>query len=202
MVITKVTDSHKPINANDSKPMKRKHPFERKSFHTTTTTRINKNCPVCSGSHIIRRCQTFLAKDCFERKSLVDRHRLCLNCLSGQHLMSQCSSAQNCRQCGLRHHTLLHFPVNPSTNASSSSGFAANHTVPGKPNTNQASISSYATEFHTHHTNVLPAANHRTPKKVLLVTALIPVENMKTDKIVVLRALIDDCSEGTIITEH
>ncbi|XP_055307758.1 uncharacterized protein LOC129571911, partial [Sitodiplosis mosellana] len=208
-----VHDSHKVSNthANDSKQVKRNKNFERKSFHTTTARNSNtngnsnptENCPVCNGTHVVRRCPTFIAKDCFERKALADRLKLCLNCLSRQHLIAQCGSAKNCLQCGLRHHTMLHFPVTSSNSAASSTNNAASFTntaVPGRPAPNQASNSFSNPEMRTLATNVFSTIH--APKSVLLATALIPVENVKTGKVTVLRALIDDCSEGTIISEH
>lgn len=211
-------DPNKPPHSNDSRPVKRNNNnrVERKSFHTTTrntnnndnnhNSNNNEQFPVCSGTHIIRRCPTFLAKDCFERKNVVDRMKLCINCLSRQHLISQCSSVKNCLQCGLRHHTLLHFPVTSSNLSPNSLSFASGVTsnaVRGNSTANQASISSqHSNQVQIHSTNVLSAATTHSHKDVLLATALVPVENVKTGKTVVLRALIDDCSEGTLISEH
>ena len=53
-------------------------------------------------------CETFKGKSLEERTKIVKEARLCFNCFSNQHSVKYCKSTQNCRQCGKRHHTLIH----------------------------------------------------------------------------------------------
>lgn len=177
---TKAIDHQKPNNSTIvSKPNQRHQRAERKTFHVTATQPKVDKCVLCGGAHIIRKCPTFLAKDCFERKNIVDKHKLCLNCMSGAHYVNQCSSQRNCLQCGGRHHTLLHF------------NFNANSTGNTGPNESNQRIQTCTT-------SMIPTIKQ--PPKVLLATALIPVVNTVTGRKLILRALIDQASEGTLIT--
>ncbi len=38
-------------------------------------------------------------------------HRLCMNCLGGNHFVKQCKSNHQCKKCQKPHHTLLHVEV-------------------------------------------------------------------------------------------
>ena len=89
---------------------------------TTSTSReasrlaINKdakasNCPLCVQCHPLYRCGVFKSKPVEERRSLVNRKRICFNCInSTEHTASSCKSPMRCRVpgCGRSHHTLLH----------------------------------------------------------------------------------------------
>ncbi|XP_044749831.1 uncharacterized protein LOC123310430 [Coccinella septempunctata] len=66
-------------------------------------------CFLCSSSHPLYKCQSFLAKTPQERFSLVKQHNLCVNCLISPHSVRNCSSSHKCRICKLPHHTTLHF---------------------------------------------------------------------------------------------
>lgn len=82
-----------------------------KSFHATTKP---THCPMCSEFHVIRKCSAFLKLSVTEREAIVDKHKLCRNCLSSGHIRDNCLSSKNCITCGGRHHTLIH-PSKPAT---------------------------------------------------------------------------------------
>ena len=66
-------------------------------------------CKVCEkGSHQLYSCPDFKAMDIPTRISIVNRSKLCLNCLGADHSIKQCRSKHSCRECRGRHHTLLH----------------------------------------------------------------------------------------------
>ncbi|XP_072766649.1 uncharacterized protein [Anoplolepis gracilipes] len=64
-------------------------------------------CALCKGKHPLMQCSDFKAKSADERKSLVESHRLCFNCL-GNHFIAKCQSTKTCLMCRARHHTMLH----------------------------------------------------------------------------------------------
>lgn len=139
------------------------------------------DCPLCKENHIIRRCPLFLSKTAYERKKIADQSNLCGNCL-GFHHISKCTSTRNCLQCGQRHHTLLHFPVTvQQSNASA---------------TTDHNLSSNNTQFSSQSVSDGPIS------KVLLATALVRVQNTQSGCSEVLRALIDQGSEVTLISER
>ncbi len=84
--------------------------------------RPNPKCVVCSESHLLIRCPTFISFDVDRRNKLVREHRLCLNCFSGRHGCKNCPSRFTCKTCGSKHHTLLHKDRETATPTQSSVG--------------------------------------------------------------------------------
>lgn len=52
-------------------------------------------------------CSAYKESSPAERKSLVEKHQLCRNCL-GNHTTAACPSKKGCFTCGERHHTTIH----------------------------------------------------------------------------------------------
>lgn len=110
-------NSSNNYNNNTKRSSYQPHKSESKRIHTFSKNNNSNSdhCVHCGASSLhntIRRCPIFLAKVGFERKSIAEKHKLCFNCLSKSHTSSSCTSQVNCRTCGQRHHTLLHFPTN------------------------------------------------------------------------------------------
>ncbi|XP_044248692.1 uncharacterized protein [Drosophila takahashii] len=160
------------------------------SCHTSGVTTNSVRCAHCNDQHILRRCPDFLAKDSFARKLIVDRSKVCLNCLSPTHSLSKCNSSKNCLQCGQRHHTLLHFPT--QVKASDVAQSAGNIT---SLNSQGLTASSNTTQL------ISASASHSTPHTMILATALVRLHSNATGQSAVVRALIDHGSEGTLVTE-
>ncbi|XP_037959398.1 uncharacterized protein LOC119688805 [Teleopsis dalmanni] len=186
---------------------KRQH---KKSHHSALNTSL---CPLCQNNHVIRRCHQFLNKDCFERKSIASRLKLCLNCLCRSHTVSQCPSTKNCQQCGQRHHTLLHFPPLENSAKPNSNVDIASHNLSNKVDRQQHNVPSpqtfNGTPFLQSNTILSPDYPLTTAdytegeqQRVLLATALVSVKNELTNQAVILRALVDQGSECTLISEH
>jgi len=67
------------------------------------------NCTQCqNGNHPLYLCAAFKAKSVEERSSTASRLKVCHNCLSYNHFSGDCPSRRSCRDCGGRHHSLLH----------------------------------------------------------------------------------------------
>ena len=62
----------------------------------------------CSGSHSISQCDRYKQLGTREKKAVVRKLKLCMNCL-GRHFVADCPSKFSCRTCNGRHHTSLHF---------------------------------------------------------------------------------------------
>ena len=62
------------------------------------------------------------------RKQHLSKYPHCMNCLGAGHSLKQCHSKRSCRDCGQRHHSILHVEVTPQvpqptdTAAASSTG--------------------------------------------------------------------------------
>ncbi|XP_075150253.1 uncharacterized protein LOC142224367 [Haematobia irritans] len=66
------------------------------------------SCGLCQEDHAISSCPRFREKSARQRYETVERRGYCRNCLARSHLAPDCQSLSGCRQCNLRHHTLLH----------------------------------------------------------------------------------------------
>src|SRR6266576_328009 len=106
------------------------------------------SCPHCSQPHFFYRCPAYNSAPVTERKDIVRRLHLCLNCLRPGHRVAVCTLAKRCAKCGLAHHTSLHDGpeaqpnaptggqqqpsgnVRPSSNYSSSNNYNRNVNLP------------------------------------------------------------------------
>lgn len=109
--------------SSDSDPPPAKHrKFEQKSKFNAFVTSI-KNCPVgCKEDHFLYKCDKFLKMPVHQRIQLVKKHNLCNNCLR-DHGKNQCRFG-NCKQCNLRHNSLLH--ISKANNDSKNSKISEN----------------------------------------------------------------------------
>lgn len=90
----------------------KKNDREAKSSKSTQDKPQNnqKNCFICgSKEHSIFYCAAFNKLSIKERWEAVSKARRCYNCMSWGHSVQKCPSNVNCKECGARHHTLLHF---------------------------------------------------------------------------------------------
>ena len=79
----------------------------------------------CSGSPSISQCDRYKLLGTCERKAVVRKLKLCMNCL-GRHFVADCPSKFSCRTCNGRHHTSLHFdrPVEQQSGVTSGATFS------------------------------------------------------------------------------
>lgn len=165
---------HNPFSA-DSHP-KSNPRAQRHHSHMAST---NFECVLCKDNHYIRACPSFLRMNVKDRFKTAQQNHICINCLVPGHTVSQCHNKMNCTVCDRRHHTLLHFPPNPTTNHT-------NHASSTSPPAEQESTSVALTST--------PVSN-----PILLATARINAFNA-CGEIVPLRALIDPGSQVSFIT--
>ena len=76
-----------------------------RSFPAVIETR---KCSFCDEVHSILRCNKLIGLKPEDIKAKAVQLQLCFNCLRGGHLQPDCPSKFTCRECGLKHHTLLH----------------------------------------------------------------------------------------------
>ena len=67
-------------------------------------------CWLCRDSNKISDCTVLKATPVDDRREFIKKNKLCFNCLSSYHMISQCRSKHSCKVsgCNKRHHTLLH----------------------------------------------------------------------------------------------
>ena len=85
--------------------------YERTHQRGKSEQRINarKNCPLCSQSHNLGKCQKFLSENVYDRQQTVRQLHLCPNCLT-EHPKGQCNSKYRCQvdNCNGFHHSTIH----------------------------------------------------------------------------------------------
>ncbi|XP_059226988.1 uncharacterized protein LOC131998556 [Stomoxys calcitrans] len=168
--------------------------------NTTIRTQNTKCCQICKATHFIRDCPKFIEKNINDRIHVVKVSHLCYNCLSTNHGVKECKSKFTCRECNLRHHTMLHKgqenqPCNqdsardaaqPSTSAA-----ALTTRIQSTPDTQQNNIATLTLQDNRiceHH-----------PGGTLLFTAIVQIESR--GQLFDARAIIDSGSQSTFITE-
>lgn len=143
-------------------------------------------CVICKGDHYVTCCPTFTKADAAKRVELVNSTNLCYNCLSKKHSANKCTSKVRCMVpgCGRKHHTMLH--------SNKLTGNDGGGTSPGSnSNTNS-------------HSTQLNGPSIRVPSTdtiTLLPTAWVILES-PTGLSAPVRALLDQASEGSFITER
>ena len=99
---------------SDSSRLRQNQERPRRSAFATQVESANderrqRPCYMCEELHPIWNCETFIKCPVDKRIEFVKEKRLCFNCL-GPHKKMDCRSKYKCRECHMRHHTLLHDP--------------------------------------------------------------------------------------------
>ncbi|XP_063618731.1 uncharacterized protein LOC134791612 [Cydia splendana] len=143
------------------------------------TAEVDTECTYCKKSHYICHCTEFTQLNIDERKEFVKNNNLCFNCLVKGHSIRNCRQATTCKTCNRKHHTLLHYQ-----------SIAANTVTMETPTEPEDTQIKELTSLKV----------SQKGKKVILATAQIYLKD-SSGSLVQLRALIDQGSEGTFITE-
>ncbi|XP_054083224.1 uncharacterized protein LOC128920268 isoform X1 [Zeugodacus cucurbitae] len=169
--------------------------------HTFVSNQNNQRqllCDLCKEGHKLRSCEIFKKLPVSDRNNVVRQHRLCINCLSNNHMTKDCESKFNCVYCQRRHHSLLHitnFQNMKQNKFNKTTGLVATTTSNNPEISNpekreeQPSCSKAAK---------IQALHSENESKILLPTAVITIEH-KGD-LFKLRALIDQGSQRSFIS--
>ena len=141
------------------------------------------NCPVCqSNEHGIYYCPKFLEMSPFLKRHTITKLNFCNNCLYN-HYGKTCSSNKRCRECNGNHNSILHEAFTKLRNV-----------------TPEASVSR-VTSANVMEKTSLHVAQKQNIQAILLATAIIQAKG--SDGVYrKLRALVDQGSQVSIITEH
>ncbi|KAJ8914076.1 hypothetical protein NQ315_014270 [Exocentrus adspersus] len=189
-----VSSSRKPISKSPSTPCSSSKSL---SFVVSTDPVKDNKCSLCNSSHPLHKCPDFLNKLPLDRYNLVRASRGCLNCLAFNHFVQKCSSKQNCRTCGRRHHTLLHFQeqLSPAPSNSTAVSAADGNITPAPCTSNSKDVGDQSNSIQVVNTTV---SNEST---VLLSTTVVQILD-SAGKYQAVRALIDQGSQANFITEN
>lgn len=148
----------------------------------TFVTEVNSECTYCAQNHYICHCKDFAQLDVPQRQDFIKKNGICFNCLVKGHSVNTCRQSTTCRKCNRRHHTLLH-----STTLSKNPPVPDTNHPASKPETS-TSIPTVTAKAEVHN------------EQVILATAQIAAQSRNNDTII-LRALIDQGSQASFITE-
>ncbi|XP_063636142.1 uncharacterized protein LOC134806751 [Cydia splendana] len=146
------------------------------NYHSNYHVSTNKiKCSLCNDDHALFQCKRFLSMTPNEQLKHVTKSNICKNCLY-VHTKNYCKSEKRCKECNEPHNTMIHkaFANQPSSSSS-----------PAVPSQRQAQNSFVV----------------GSDEDSLLPTALIQVAD-ENGNYHTLRALIDQGSEITLITEN
>ncbi|XP_075157511.1 uncharacterized protein LOC142230768 [Haematobia irritans] len=156
-------------------------------------------CPICREVHFIRDCPKFIEKNINDRIHVVKVAHLCYNCLSSNHGIKDCKSKYSCRECKMRHHTMLH----KGTETQNVTHDPTRELV--RPSTSTAALTTQIQSTPNMENNIttLTLQDDRTcedhPRGTLLFTALVQIESR--GQLFDARAIIDSGSQSTFISE-
>ncbi|XP_072946331.1 uncharacterized protein [Epargyreus clarus] len=150
-----------------------------KMFHVAS-----ESCILCSGDHRLYNCKEFAKQDTDSRREFARTNNICFNCLGKNHTAYNCRHSTRCRLCKKRHHSLLH-PKNLSKSTDNEKSVADVVAATSSSLVESTNVVSCFSDF---------------PSQSLLATALVEVKS-KNRATVVLRALLDQGSQASFITE-
>ncbi|XP_050500987.1 uncharacterized protein LOC126880951 [Diabrotica virgifera virgifera] len=176
--------------------------------NTFSVTSQDPFCHYCKNKHYINNCVEFGKLRTFVRYEQAKKLGLCLNCLKKANHTSKYCKAGNCRKCGQKHNTMLHYDVRPNT-----------ATEVGRPGGNKeydgakageagnsgglqvGTSSSQALEVTQHVGSVVLDNGIEVPGEILLATALVQVM-AKDGSWQTCRVLLDSGSQPNLITSE
>lgn len=172
------------ISLHDSKPGQHKgRNYEAKVFFTKKPESNYFKCVLCASQHKLYACNQFNKMSVPERKDVLNKFKLCFNCLNYGHQVASCNFS-GCPRCGKKHNSKIHDDNSEST------------PEPGNPSQEVQSIST--------NNSVLYASNshHHTPttiSTVMLTTAIVYAHGPDGQR-QCCRAVLDSGSQLNFIT--
>ncbi|XP_070155252.1 uncharacterized protein [Polyergus mexicanus] len=189
--------SKQHLIAIGSPPPSKKHQ-RRSDVYAHATAASSKSwdsrssCPLCQELHALRACAKFKAYPVEQRRDCIRKRRACFNCLGSDHNASSCPSANRCRQCQSKHHTLLHFKDDATARATA--------TADGTPD-HEDGIMTPESSTTKAFNSTISVLSSSTRGCVLLATARVVLMG-ESGRSVNVRALLDSGSEASFVSER
>ncbi|KAF0746453.1 Integrase catalytic domain-containing protein [Aphis craccivora] len=174
---------YKPSTVSNVINTGNKKQFVRTTARLEADSQTNNQSSICTQNHIIYKCNTFMKSKPSEQLNLAKRAKLCFNCLRTTHGANRCTNEKACKNCGLRHHTLLHLDIRKVS-------------TPEGENTSSDLVKEHGFQSTM---SQLGAAYPTTPQNVILSTVLVHVSG-KNGRTVLCRALLDSGSQSHFVT--
>ena len=159
-----------------------------------------QQCECCEEEHRIFKCGKFEGLGVKERAQLNKTKGLCFNCLRPEQRAENCEGS-SCRQCGQKHHTLLHRQDAHQVNSQLKKLFGNSRKAKvGEQEKATSGASSSNAEQITIDQKITAALTHEDKtQEIFLQTAIVAV-NVQGE-IVYLWAILDSASQNNLVTE-
>ena len=173
------------------------------SLIPSSKTPADQNCPLCNAHHDLAKCSKFLKGSVDERSEVIRSKGLCYGCFKSGHMSSGCRNRSICKECGRRHHTLLHGVKPRSTERSpqpepklqeTQQTSSRNESLGEKPPVAESTSSHLISVVHS---SAAESASVITNCRIIQVM-LFHKDN--TEKAIKVYALLDDASDTTFVT--
>ncbi|XP_046417532.1 uncharacterized protein LOC124178336 [Neodiprion fabricii] len=195
-----------------SNPIAKANPQRSAKVHQTNINRANENeskqstavpsglnCALCTKSHYISTCPEYRNRTPDQRRELLVQRNLCFNCL-GAHQFRNCRTAKRCQVCTGPHHTTIHRSKAVEQRAPGFSATSPSETPEPSKQTDGAAIPGRDDQPSTSVSTNVALTSTIQYKPVLLATALVKVTS-RTGEELIIRALLDQASEVSFVTE-
>lgn len=169
-----------------------------KSFVISANKDGQRPCVVCQGKHRIFDCKVFNSLSTDEKWAQTAKLKLCYNCLRPDHDAARCRLG-GCRVCKRRHNTVLH-----KHTTDTSKPLGTNHNRAPVANTSTHLVSNDVSSVNEGSENLTSTPPNvmsaMSSSEVLLSTAIIEILNPQTNKVEIVRALLDSGSQSSFMT--
>ena len=191
------------LSANSLATSGTPHPSDLASSTKPFADQTDQACPLCNGQHALVKGSKFLKSSVDERSEFIRSKALCFGCFKSGHMSSGCRNRSICKECGRRHHTLLH-GVKPRSTESrpqpdrksqeTQRSSSKNEPLSEKPPVAGSASSNLISVTHSSATESASVVTNFRIIQVLLVHKDNPAKAIKV------YALLDDASDTTFVT--
>ena len=157
------------------------------TFHIGS--RYQKSCPFCKEAHNATDCIKVTDKG--KRKEIIQRQRLCFNCLKPRHSVRECTAKGRCKICRKKHHTSL------CTHTSAEQIQTNVPTTPPGSSHSEAPIKDNKQTENEVKATLTPSGG-----PILLKTATAIIKSPTSKQMATVNILLDEGAQRTFITER
>ncbi|XP_072380660.1 uncharacterized protein [Diabrotica undecimpunctata] len=202
----------KEKNTVDSKGKHFQPNWKSKSNKTLVAVETTSSCFYCKEKHFIYNCSSFLKLNTYGRYKQAQKLGLCLNCLQKTNHVSKNCQSGNCRKCGRKHNTLLHYASGGADNDVTGVGYqedigqlsaiqVCEEGATASVNNGNQSVAGPSNGMSFSVNSVWLEDGAAVPGEVLLSTALVQIID-GNGKACTCRALLDSGSQPNLISEE
>ena len=191
------------LSANSLATSGTPHPSDLASSTKPFADQTDQACPLCNGQHALVKCSKFLKSSVDERSEFIRSKALCFGCFKSGHMSSGCRNRSICKECGRRHHTLLHGVKPKSTESRPQPDRKSQETQ--RPSNKNEPLSEKPPVSGSASSNLISVTHSSATESASVITncRIIQVLLFHKDnpaKAIKVYALLDDASDTTFVT--